>query len=286
MPVREPLDLAQIVGLIFVVTSMLAGGMNLTTPEIFAALKDFRLVVGALLANFVLVPALAYLITSVIPLEQSVQIALIILATAAGAGFVPKVVNSAKGNVEIGGLMVLLVVVTTIYMPFVLPLLLPGVPLNSWDIAQSLIVFMVIPLALGFLVRSRLPERAAEWRPVMNKICTLALAIVLPASVLLSQNVSDFSDTIVLNDVLAFTFFLYGSLYIGALLGGPDSEVKLVLGVGAALRNVVAAILVTAQCFGNSQPLWIVVAYSWIVAVWSTYIGSAPPPTAGGSVTS
>jgi BASS family bile acid:Na+ symporter len=77
--------IAGLSGLLFVVASMLAMGMSLTIPMILQPLKNARLVILALLANFVLVPLLAYVITLVIPLEQSLQIGLIVLATAAGA---------------------------------------------------------------------------------------------------------------------------------------------------------------------------------------------------------
>ena len=75
---------------------------------IIAPLKNARLVGLALLANFVLVPALAYLIALIIPLDQSLKIGLIVLSTAAGAPFLPKLVQGAKGNIAFGvGLMVL-----------------------------------------------------------------------------------------------------------------------------------------------------------------------------------
>lgn len=101
--------IAGISGLMFVVTSMLAMGMSLTMAQILLPLKNARLVILALLANFVLVPLLAYAITLVIPLEQSLQIGLIVLATAAGAPFLPKLVQGAKGDIAlVVGLMVLL----------------------------------------------------------------------------------------------------------------------------------------------------------------------------------
>ena len=62
-------------------------------------LKNARLVILALLANFVLVPLLAFAITKVIPLDESLQIGVILLGTAAGAPFIPKLVQGAKGNV-------------------------------------------------------------------------------------------------------------------------------------------------------------------------------------------
>ena len=105
-------------GLLFIISSMLAMGMSLTMADILQPLKNVRLVLMALLANFVLVPLLAYIIILVIPLEQSLQIGLIVLATAAGPPFLPKLVQGAKGNIAFGvGLMVLLMVVTIFYLP-------------------------------------------------------------------------------------------------------------------------------------------------------------------------
>jgi hypothetical protein len=105
---------------------------------------------------------------------------LIVLACAAGVPFLPKLVEGAKGDIALGvGLMVLLMVVTIIYLPIVLPLLLSGVEVNSWDIAQSLFVLMLIPLGFGLLAKSHSPDSAGHWQPVMNKISSLALLLLL-----------------------------------------------------------------------------------------------------------
>ena len=246
--------LAQIAALPFIVTSMLAMGLSLSIAQILAPLKNARLVVLALLANFVLVPLLAYVIKTVIPLDQSLQIGLIVLATAAGAPFLPKLVQGAKGNIAFGvGLMVLLMVVTIIYMPIVLPLLLPGVTVNPWDIAKSLIVLMLLPLALGLLFKSHSSEDAVHWQPVMNKISSLAMLILLVVG--LGLNVSNIIDLIGSNGLLALLLFIVGSLLIGYLLGGREAGVNSVLGLGTAQRNVSAAILVSAMNFSGTMTL-------------------------------
>ena len=152
--------IAKISGLLFVVTSMLALGMSLTAGQILQPLKNVRLVILALIANFVLVPLLAYGIVHLIPLEQPLRTGLIVLATAAGAPFLPKLVQGAKGNVAFGvGLMVLLMVLTIAYVPLVLPLMLPGVAVDPWDIARSLIVLMLVPLTIGLLMKWHSPTR-------------------------------------------------------------------------------------------------------------------------------
>lgn len=246
--------LAQVSGLLFIVSSMLAMGMSLTMAQILQPLKNARLVILALLANFVLVPLLAYAIILVVPLEQSLQVGLVVLATAAGAPFLPKLVQGAKGNVAFGvGLMVLLMVTTIIYMPIVLPLLLPGVSVNPWDIAKSLIVLMLIPLAIGLLIKSHSPDEAARWQPFMNKISGLAILILLVVG--LGLNVSNIIDLISSGGILALLVFIAGSLLIGFLLGGRDANTRSVMGLGTAQRNVSAAILVSAQNFAGTNTL-------------------------------
>jgi predicted Na+-dependent transporter len=246
--------IAKISLLLFVVTSMLAMGLSLTIPMILQPLKNVKLVVLALLANFVLVPLLAFLITLIIPLEQSLKVGLIVLSTAAGAPFLPKLVQGAKGNVAFGvGLMVLLMVVTIIYMPLVLPLLLPGVSVNPWDIAKSLIVLMLIPLAIGLLIKSHSTDTATEYQPVMAKVSSVAMLVLLVVG--LGLNISNLIDLIGTGGLIALLLFIVGSLVIGMVLGGRDPQVRSVMGLGTAQRNVSAALVVTAQNFAGTQTL-------------------------------
>lgn len=246
--------IAQLSGLLFVVSSMLAMGLSLTTSMILEPLRNLRLVVLALLANFVLVPLLAYLIAALIPLEESLEIGLIVLACAAGAPFLPKLVQGAKGNVAFGvGLMVLLMVVTIAYIPIVLPLLLSGVQVNPWDIAQSLIVLMLVPLALGLLMKSHSPEAADRWQPVMNKISSLAILVLLVTG--LGLNIPNILSLIGTGGILALLLFIVGSLVVGYVLGGRDPGARSVMGLGTAQRNVSAAIVVAAQNFPSGNTL-------------------------------
>jgi BASS family bile acid:Na+ symporter len=217
-------------------------------------LKNARLVILALLANFVLVPLLAYGITKVIPLDQSLQIGLIVLSTVAGAPFLVKEVQAAKGYLSLGvGLMFMLMVVTIFYVPIVLPLLLPGAEVNAWDIAKSLIMTMLIPIVLGLMYRSHSPEGAQHWAPVMNKVSGVALLILLVTG--LGLNISNIIDLIGSNGFLALVIFVVGSLLIGFVLGGRDPAIRSVLGLGTAQRNVAAAILVTSLNFAGTMTL-------------------------------
>jgi len=246
--------IAGISGLLFVVTSMLAMSLSLSAQQMTQPLKNVRLVVLALLANFVLVPLLALGIIKLIPLDQSLQIGVILLGTAAGAPFIPKLVQGAKGNVAFAvGLMFLIMVVTIFYLPFVLPLLLPGVEINPWDIARSLIVTMLIPLVMGMLIKSHSPDVADHWAPVMQKISSLSILILLVVG--LGLNISNILSFIGTLGIGAMILLILGSLVIGMLLGGRDPGVRSAMGLSTANRNGAAALLVATQNFSGTNTL-------------------------------
>ena len=140
----------------FVVSSMLAMGSGLTIRQIIEPLRNARLLVLALLANFILMPLAALAVAKALWLDESFGIGLLLLGCAAGAPFLPKLAELAKGNLAFAvGAMVLLMVVTVGYLPVVLPLLLPGVSVDPWKIARSLVLLMLLPLATGFALKAR-----------------------------------------------------------------------------------------------------------------------------------
>ena len=113
--------------LIFVLTSMLGMGFSLTVQQILAPLSNRKLVILSLAANFILVPLLAFGVLLIFPLSEGLSIGLFLLGTSAGAPFLPKLAQVAKGDTAFAvGLMVLLMVVTIFYVPIVLPLFLSG----------------------------------------------------------------------------------------------------------------------------------------------------------------
>ncbi len=243
--------IAQISGLLGIVCSMLAMGLGLTLAQILQPLKNVRLVVLALLANFVLVPALAYGITRIIPLDEPLKIGLIVLATCAGAPFLVLEAKGAKANMAVAvGVMTLLMVVTIFYLPVVLPLLLTGVEVDAGAIAQSLIVLMLIPLILGLLIKAHSPDTAKNWAPAMNKIGALGIVTLLVVG--LGLNVANVISLIGTGGFLALLLFIVGSLLIGFVVGGRDTGVRNVMGLGTAQRNVSAAILITLQNFSGT----------------------------------
>jgi predicted Na+-dependent transporter len=185
-------------------------------------------------------------------MEEGYAIGLILLATAAGAPFLPKLVQVAKGAIALSvGIMVLLMVATVIYVPLVLPLLLPGVSVNPLDIAQSLVVLMLIPLFIGLFIKSRYGTVAESLQPPMAQISNMGLMLGFVAILVLSWR--SLLSTIGSGAILAAALLIIGAFLIGWLLAGKERAVRPVLGLGTGQRNVAAALVVAGGNFRRPQ---------------------------------
>src|SRR5712691_6966342 len=247
--------LANLAVVVFVISSMLSMGLSLTMQQILAPLRNGRLVILALALNFIVVPALAFLLAkTILANQQALGTGIILLGTAAGAPFLPKLTQVAKGNLAFAvGLMVLLMIVTIIYMPIVLPLLLTGVSVNPLQIATSLVVLMLIPLAIRLFMKARYTSAAAGLQPVMAQASNYSIILVL--ALMLVLNFSNVISVIGTGGILALVIFIAVSFVLGYFVGGigSDSNIKKVAGLGTTQRNVSEALVVGTQNF-SSQP--------------------------------
>src|SRR5262249_16499102 len=165
---------ATVAMLSFVVSSMLAMGAGLTFARITEPLRNVRLVLLALLANFVLMPIGAVALAKVLRLDEPFGVGLLLLASAPRPPFLPKLAGLPKGNLAFAfGAMVLLMVVPVGYLPIVLPLLLPGVTVDPWQIARSLILLMLLPLAAGLALKAYFEGLAARVKPILDWISNI-----------------------------------------------------------------------------------------------------------------
>ncbi len=252
--------------LMFIVSSMLAMGFSLTVPQIIAPLKNLRLVVLALALNFVAVPLLVWAIQAVMDLDQDIYTGLVLMGTAAGAPFLPKLAEAAKGNAAFSvGLMVLLMVVTVVYMPLVLPLLLSGVSINAWDIAKSLIFLMLLPLGIALFVKARWSEIADGLHPLMAQASSIGIVVLIVGGVILQwDNIVSLIGT---GGLIAIVIFLLVALVLGYFAGGSDAGTRSVMGLGTAQRNLSAAMVVAAQNFSDKPNVLLTVIVAGIIGL-------------------
>jgi len=253
--------------LVFVLSSMVAMGLNLTVGQIIAPLRNARLVVLSLLVNFVLMPLGALALAGLLRLDRPMGVGLLLLGSAAGAPFLPKLAQIAKGNLAFGvGLMVLLMVVTVGYLPLVLPSLLPGVSVDPAKIARSLFLLMLLPLAGALAVKAYFADVAARTKPLFDRLSNLGLIVLM--LLITTGNVNNVLAVFGTGGILAGLLFIVIGFVAGWLLGGPDLSTRRVLALGTAQRNIAAALVVGSQSFSDPKVVVMVV----VVAIVSLLI--------------
>jgi BASS family bile acid:Na+ symporter len=176
-----------------------------------------------------------------------------ILALAAGAPFLPKLIQFAKGNIALAvGTMTMLMVGTVIVLPIVLPLVVPGVVINTWEVAKPLVFLMLIPLGIGLTIRIYYEPMAEHAASILNRVTSVSIIILLFLFFVAfwDQIISTFGTGAVGFSI----FFVVFALATGYILGGRQPETKRVLGIATANRNIAAGILTATTNFAD-RPL-------------------------------
>lgn len=245
-------------GLIFTILATLAQGLSFSRQSPESPFKDrSQSLVMLLLAKLIIYPVLLIGMTVVLPFTPDIKMGVAVCALAAGAPFIPWVVSLGKGNIPYaGGVSLLLTVIMFIFLsltlPFVLSILGTGVTISIWRVAWPLILFMVIPLLFGMVVRSRYPKLAAEIAPYIGPIAISALLVHITLFIVYTWN--DVTS-LFLTGLLVFSLAMpILGLLIGYLLNppyvlspipatNPQRDTKIVAMVSTSLSNTGATIL-------------------------------------------
>lgn len=249
--------------LAFVVSSVFSVGLRLTVEQIVAPLRRVKLVALVLFVNFLIVPALAVAIAKGLSLSEPQSIGLILVGTAAGAPFLPKLAEVAGGNVALAvALMVLLMIVSLAYLPLALPQALTGVRVDSLKIARSLLLTMILPLSIGLLIKARRESLAERLQPLTNHLSNVSLIVVLLLIPVI--NFATLAELIGVRTVLASVLLIGGSFGAGYALGDTPLETRRACGFAAAARNIPAALLIGGQNFDHPHVTMMLVLFAFL----------------------
>lgn len=255
-------DLLNVAVMGFAVSSMALVGLTYTLSEVLGPLRSVRLIVLGLAANFVLVPAWAVLVTNLLAVDDPYQIGILLVASAAGAPFLVKLVVAADGDLAYAAsLLVLLLPATVLYMPLVVPWIAPDADVDAGAIAMPLVLTNLVPIAAGMVVLGLWPAVAKALRPVLGPLSTVLLVALLVLTV--SANGEELLDVVGQRAIIAAFLVIVGAFVIGFVLGAPD-EHKDEIGLATAQRNIAAATVVATQAIGDARTVVTVVVASTV----------------------
>jgi bile acid:Na+ symporter, BASS family len=233
-----------LVVVIFTVGNLAAMGLELNVRDALKALRNVKFVALIVVWSWVVGPALAYLMTKILPLAEPYAIGLLLACAAPCAPFYPVVVRIAKGDVAFAAALLLLTAVgTVVLMPLMLPLMIKGLTVSAWAIAEPLLTLVLTPLVIGIAIKVYAEKAADKLFPVVKKIAGLFTLLVLVfVLVLYGKKMLDSMGSFAIGAQL---LFLGGMVVVSYLVGfGLKQDQRSIMALGMGTRNIAAVFAV------------------------------------------
>jgi BASS family bile acid:Na+ symporter len=264
----------QVIAPVFVIATMLNVGLTQRPAEIARHLKNWPFVIKMLLANFVFAPLLMIVALYFAPFDPALKAGLLIFSLGAGAPLLIKLTQTAQHEVALGAaVMMLLTVVTVIYMPIVLPLVLSGLSVDGMAVGKSLLLQLLLPIGVGMLSAQFIPGVAKKFQPWVSKVGNIALYALIVVTL-----VGYYPNLI---EIVGKGAFLVGLAFVGAafglgyLAGAGKDHLEDIGGLGTAQRNTAAGVIIALENFSNPNVLVMLTLANMLGIVMLLFIAKA-----------
>lgn len=246
---------------VFMAGNLLDMGLRLRVAEAARGLGDVRFVVASLLWGFVALPAVAYAIAVVVPMARPFAMGLMLLGMAPCAPFLPPMVDRARGDLGLAAaFMLLTAVVTVVYMPVAVPLMVHGLSASAWTVAKPLVLLLLVPLGIGLALQRGAPGLAERVHPFVKRVTGIDTVVMLLLCVAVYGK--EFLELVGSHAIGAQLLFFTAATLAPYLLGfGLARAQRTVLSLGLATRNLGAAFAPLFAIGGVDQRAVVMVAF-------------------------
>ncbi|MGI9641304.1 MAG: bile acid:sodium symporter family protein [Acidimicrobiia bacterium] len=171
---------------LMIVATMAAAGFTTTFKAIGSVLSKWSLLIMVLLTALVLRPLVGWGLAELFNLDTAPFIAMVLLASVAGAPLGVKFVMGARGNLTEGAvLQVMLAVVASFTFAPTANLIIEAADLGEdislpvADLIKTIVFLQVVPFVVGLLIRHWNEKVALEWNEYAGKVSGPAFLIVV-----------------------------------------------------------------------------------------------------------
>ena len=168
---------------------MFGMGMTLKLADFKVVFTKPKAVIVGILAQFVIMPVLAFLLTMVFQLPPELAVGVILVGSCPGGTSSNVMTYLAKGDVALS---VGMTACTTIMAPIVTPLLVllfagQTVDVNVVDMFLSIVQVVLVPIALGFLINYFFEKAARAASAVLPLVSVIGISLIIMAVVAANQ---------------------------------------------------------------------------------------------------
>jgi BASS family bile acid:Na+ symporter len=233
-----------------IVLTVLAIGLKSSLDALMHLFRRPGKLARSLLAIDVVMPLFAIAVVMLAPgLPAPVKVALIALSVAPAPPLLAKKAAKASSADDYSiGLLAAVAVIAIVFVPVAIGLIGPlfgvetRVPIAK--IAGLMLSTILVPVAVGILVRSLWPAFAARVAAPIDKVSSailisavaLVVVVAVPQAVQLAHS----------GAVIALASFVIVGLVVGHVLGGPDPNERTVLALATSSRHPGVALTIAA----------------------------------------
>jgi BASS family bile acid:Na+ symporter len=251
---------------LFVVLYMFSVPLESTRGEIMGHFKDFNLMGRALLANFVIIPILGFIIARFFDLPPDFRTGFLLLVIAPGGLLALQFARISNGNrVFAVALLFVFCLLAILITPAVVLLFFhregAGKLPFAWLILM-LFVLIVVPALVGRVLQRLIPEHAPKLGLWLGR---LSIVIFIIAAVTAGRYKTPAIKLMGTNGIEAIVLLILCSWAVGWLMGGPEVSNRKVLAISSSMRNVGVCLPIASNYFAGTDVSIPMLAFSGIM---------------------
>lgn len=231
-------ELVEILGFVFVISSMLTVGLEVTREELLMVFKNRQLAARILLANFIIVPLLGLLLVALFGIRSDFAIGFLLMASAPGGFHSLQFSGKVKSHLALAASsLFLLSSIALVLTPMIALLLLKVNHIVTWkyfELIMFLALGQLLPLLSGFSLKRRAPSIADRLRTPMAYLSNLSFLIYVIAMGTMNKVAFRAIDG---GELAAVIILILASLLAGWWAGGSELGSRVVTGASTSMRN-------------------------------------------------
>jgi len=235
---------------------VLTVGLNSGKGDLLYVLKRPVLLSRAILSVMILPPILAGLLVWLLPVTPPVKAGIMLMAVAPVPPLVPGQELGVGGRKSYAyGVYVAMALLTIVSVPLVFDITARlfgrDDTVSIVAAARTVLTGVIIPLAIGLVIRALAPAFAARVAPWLYKLSLLL--VVLAFLPILIQIWPTIMGLIGDGTLLAMALVVAACLLVGHLLGGPDRIDRSTLAIASSVRHPGIAMALAGASFGKPE---------------------------------
>ena len=264
--------------IVFTVTNLLSMGLQVNLGKMIRIVGNPKFLGLTFGLGWVIGPAIAYLITLLLPLDNGYIIVLFIGSLAPCAPFLPPLLPKAHGDIVFAGAFIPVAAIgTSLLMPIFAPLLVKGIELSVMSLLKPLFITVLLPVLIGASLKT-FAEKVADkiFNPV-KKLAGLSTLLTVIFCILLYYK--PMWATAGSMAMLSLTIFMVVMALVSFYGGfGLNRGERIVMSLGMGTRNI-AAVLIGVLTIADVTPNMVAMVIIW--TLWSFILSLIVAPLMG-----